>query len=56
MQAYLDNAATTRCSLHAAEAMMQVMCENFGNPSSLHQKGVDAAGEQIGRASCRERG
>ncbi len=42
MQAYLDNAATTRCSLHAAEAMMQVMCENFGNPSSLHQKGVDA--------------
>lgn len=42
MQAYLDNAATTRCASYAAEAMMQALCENFGNPSSLHQKGVEA--------------
>lgn len=42
MQVYLDNAATTRCLPSVAEAMTRAMCENFGNPSSLHQMGVEA--------------
>ena len=45
MQAYLDNAATTRCTTRVAEAMVQAMCENFGNPSSMHLMGVKA--EQV---------
>ncbi len=42
MQAYFDNSATTRCFPQAAERMMEVLREDYGNPSSLHQKGVDA--------------
>ena len=40
---YLDNAATTRVLPEAAEAAMHAMCEGFGNPSSLHQMGIDAS-------------
>lgn len=42
MEIYLDNSATTKCSAAAAEAMKQVMEEDFGNPSSMHMKGVEA--------------
>lgn len=42
MEAYLDNSATTRCSAKAAEMVMKVMREDFGNPSVLHTKGVEA--------------
>lgn len=42
MEAYLDNSATTRCSEKAAEMVMKVMREDFGNPSALHTKGVEA--------------
>lgn len=42
MEAYLDNSATTRCSDKAAELMMKLLLENYGNPSSLHMKGVIA--------------
>ena len=42
MEVYLDNSATTRCFPEAAELMKQIMCEDYGNPSSLHHKGVQA--------------
>ena len=42
MEAYLDNSATTRCSEGAAAMVMKVMREDFGNPSSMHTKGMEA--------------
>lgn len=42
MEVYLDNSATTKCSKRAADIMMKVLQEDYGNPSSMHQKGVDA--------------
>lgn len=42
MEAYLDNAATTRPFEEVGEFVKCVMCEDFGNPSSLHGKGVAA--------------
>ncbi len=42
MQAYLDNSATTRCSKRAADLMVKLLTEDFGNPSSMHMKGVEA--------------
>ena len=42
MEAYLDNAATTRCSRPVCELVMKIMGEDYGNPSSMHQKGVEA--------------
>ena len=39
---YFDNSATTQVSKEAAEAAWAVMRENFGNPSSLHGKGLKA--------------
>lgn len=42
MQAYLDNSATTRCFEGVAALMSRVMLEDYGNPSSLHRKGVEA--------------
>lgn len=42
MQAYLDNSATTRCLKSVADQVARVMCEDYGNPSSLHRKGVEA--------------
>lgn len=39
---YLDNSATTQVSGAAAEAAYRMMCDNFGNPSSLHKLGVNA--------------
>ena len=42
MEVYLDNSATTRTFPEVAELMTKVMCEDYGNPSSLHRKGVQA--------------
>ncbi len=42
MEVYLDNAATTRCFPGAAELMCRIMTEDYGNPSSMHKKGVEA--------------
>ncbi len=39
---YFDNSATTVVSKGAADIVMRVMTEDYGNPSALHQKGVDA--------------
>ncbi len=40
---YADNAATTRMSSTAMEAMLPYMRERFGNPSSLYGEGQKAA-------------
>ena len=42
MEAYLDNSATTRCSKAAADMVYKLLTEDYGNPSSLHMKGVEA--------------
>ncbi len=42
MEVYLDNSATTRVYPQVAEFMTRIMCEDYGNPSSLHMKGVAA--------------
>lgn len=42
MQIYADNAATTKMSRTAIEAMLPYMDGNFGNPSSLHTAGQKA--------------
>ena len=42
MQAYLDNSATTRCSEGVRDIVVKVMMEDFGNPSSRHDKGMEA--------------
>lgn len=42
MEAYFDNSATTRCLDSVTELMVQVMRDDYGNPSSMHLKGVDA--------------
>ncbi len=39
---YLDNAATTRVFDAVQQLMMETMREQYGNPSSLHTKGVEA--------------
>ena len=40
---YLDNAATTRMSRAAVDAMLPYLQEQYGNPSSLHSLGQAAA-------------
>ena len=42
MEIYLDNSATTRVLPEVAQLMTKVMCEDYGNPSSMHRKGVEA--------------
>ncbi len=44
MEVYLDNSATTRVFPEVAELMRKLMCEDYGNSSSLHRKGVQAEG------------
>ena len=43
MQVYADNAATTKMSRTAIEAMLPYLDEIYGNPSSLHSVGQRAA-------------
>lgn len=42
MEVYLDNSATTACFEEVAQLMHKILCEDYGNPSSLHHKGVEA--------------
>ena len=42
MYVYADNAATTKMSTVALNAMMPYMTEIYGNPSSLHSVGQEA--------------
>ena len=42
---YLDNSATTRVSEAAAKKALELMTENFGNPSSLYSFGMRAEDE-----------
>lgn len=42
MEAYLDNSATTRCSDRACQLMVDLLTKDYGNPSSLHMKGIGA--------------
>ena len=41
-EVYFDNSATTRCSEGVAEIVRRTFLEDYGNPSSLHLKGVEA--------------
>ncbi len=63
MKIYADNAATTKLSKKALEAMLPFLTENYGNPSSLYTSGqlareaVEKARETVARcigASPRE--
>lgn len=47
MECYLDNAATTQVLPQVSEIVKKTMEEDYGNPSSLHRKGV--TGEQYVR-------
>lgn len=42
MEAYFDNAATTAVFPEVKKLMIKLMEEDYGNPSSLHMKGVEA--------------
>ncbi len=42
MEVYLDNSATTRCYDSVRDLVGKVMCEDYGNPSSMHRKGIEA--------------
>ena len=43
MNVYADNAATTRMSQAAVDAMLPFLRESYGNPSSLYTLGQKAA-------------
>ena len=53
---YVDNAATTKMSKTAINAMLPYLEENYGNPSSLHtvgqlaQEALVKAREQVAKA------
>lgn len=42
MEVYLDNSATTAVFPQVADLMYKIMTEDYGNPSSMHQKGIVA--------------
>ncbi len=41
MEVYLDNSATTRAYPEVGDIVYKVMCQDYGNPSSMHRKGVE---------------
>ena len=47
MSAYLDNSATTKPCDECVKAVTKMMTECYGNPSSLHNLGIDAMKEVI---------
>jgi len=49
---YFDHSATTACSEEVIEGMNQMFREEYGNPSSLHRKGMNA---EIAVKTSRER-
>lgn len=42
MEIYLDNSSTTRSYPEVGCLVSRVMCEDYGNPSSMHKKGMQA--------------
>lgn len=42
MEVYLDNSATTKSFEDVAQLVATIMCRDYGNPSSLHNKGMEA--------------
>ena len=44
MESYLDNSSTTKPSQGVVDIMMQTLTVDYGNPSAMHMKGVDAEG------------
>ena len=42
MEVYLDNSATTKCLDSVVQMMNGIYLKDYGNPSSMHMKGVDA--------------
>jgi cysteine desulfurase len=51
MEIYFDNSATTRCYDSVRDIVVQTMTGDFGNPSAMHRKGVEA--EQYVKDSAR---
>lgn len=55
MEVYFDNSATTSAFTEVGNLVYKCLCEDYGNPSSMHLKGVEAervvknAKEQIAR-------
>ena len=43
MEIYLDNSATTKVCPEAVNEMVETLTHSWGNPSSLHKKGVEAS-------------
>lgn len=62
MDIYLDNGATTKPSEEVIDTMVKAMREYYGNPSSLHRKGVEIeklikkARKQVAKASGADEG
>ncbi len=52
MEAYFDNSATTKPREEVVETMLEALTIHYGNPSSLHRKGV--AVEKLIKASRRQ--
>ncbi len=50
MEIYFDNSATTRCYPEVASLVCRTMTEDYGNPSAMHRKGVEA--EKIVKTAC----
>lgn len=42
MEAYLDNSATTKVLESVKDIVIKTMIEDYGNPSSMHMKGVES--------------
>ena len=42
MEAYLDNSATTKVFDEVKYIMVETMLKDYGNPSSMHLRGVEA--------------
>ena len=42
MKVYLDNSGTTRAYDEVGNLVRKVLCEDFGNPSSMHYRGVES--------------
>ncbi len=52
MEIYLDNASTTACFPEVADELRDILCTNYGNPSSAHHRGVEAE-KQLRQASSK---
>ena len=43
---YLDNSATTKPNAACVQAMTRLLCDTWGNPSSVHELGIAAERER----------